>query len=439
MLFHKSHSILIFFNQPFFLIIIAAFGATALLGFSKSTAFAAETLLVPSLKLRSTYDDNVFFDDKTDWELSAIPELEYRYLTETSSLSFSGGLHLYRYLDEDEYDRENQFYSLRADYGLQERVSFSLLAEFHVDHTFESVLEEIGEVINKNKRYRYSLQPGVKIQISPRNFMRLSVRGYKVDYEDDDDNDDDTRDYDSYGLHLVLGHEWSRNTTLLMMADYSRIDIDDSDLTFTDILGNKFKYGQFDQDQEVYELTGGLEHDYSQNLSFSARAGVNLAKAEYDIVKPFIVDHLLVGTSRRDIDEDDYGLVLEAGLEYDLEHTTLGFDLSRSITQTADGENIDRNRFTLSVTHLFSSRLRGLFRGSFVKSKTVEDSQDNSGDEVDSMTYSFSPGLSYVLDPNSAIEFRYDYRAVEDDTDDDFEKRNRFYVQYRRNFPIIME
>jgi hypothetical protein len=419
--------------------LLAVVSATIGVGGSFGTvALGAETRLVPSLSARTTYDDNIFFDEVSDWELKASPELAYQYETEVTSLSFSGGVDVYRYLDEDQYDRENQAYSLHYNYGLLERLSLSLMASTFIDYTFENVLEETGEITSKNKRYRYNLQPGLKFELTPRNFVSFTLRGSKVDYSQG--NEDDDRDYDAYGLNLVFGHEWSQNTTLFLVADYSLIDVDDFVRTLDAIEGKTLEYGQFDQDQEIYQLLGGVDHSFSENLHLSVRTGASLAVTEYTAVTPVFIGPFLTDTRRKDYDDDSYGFVLDVGLDYNLQRMTLGLDLSQNVTQSADGENINRTRLRFSLIRQISSRLSGVVRATFVRSKTVEDSEGlYSDDEVDIWTYALAPGLRYALGEFSQLELRYSYRAVDDESDDDFETRNKVYLQYSLNFPVIME
>jgi opacity protein-like surface antigen len=399
-------------------------------------AYAAEKRLTPSITLRNTYDDNIFLDEGSDLELSASPKLEYMYSTPTSSLSLAAAVDIYRYLDEDQYDRENQAYSLNSKYPLNERLSLSLGANFNIDYTFEEALEETGEVTQKNKRHRYSLAPGLEYQLAPRYFLRLNPSINMVDYRSGDNDDD--RDYQTYGLNLVLGHEWTAKTTLFLMLDYGLTDVDDLKLSGLNVLGTQTKYGQFDQEQHVYQAMVGVEHQYTRNLSFSLRAGTSLSTTEYEEVRPLFLGGLIVGTATKDIDEENTGLVVEGGLDYEMQRSNLSLDLSRSVSQSTDGESINRNRVRFSITRYFSERLRGILNASYVRSKSVSDA-DDVGDGVDTETYSFSPGLSYVLTENSALELRYNYRAVDDDVDDDHDQRNRIYLQYSWSFPWIMD
>ncbi len=354
--------------RSFALLLAAILVASALVLISGNVSLAGETRLTPSLTLKGTYDDNLFFEDVSDFEVVAAPEFEYRYQTETSRFSIFGGTDIYRYWEFDEYDRVNQSYSFSSTFGLGDRLSFSLNGDVNIDHTFEKILQEVGEITGKSKRYRYKINPGLEYQISPRNFVRLNLRGNWVDYQKM--VQDNNRDYETYGAKLLLGHDWSRKTTLYMLADYSQTHMEDLSLTVPKFPSGKVEYGQFDQEQELYQLMGGGDYSYSPNLSFSLRVGGSLARTEYTSVQP--IPHPIVpsyvGSKSRDVQEDSLGLVLECGTEYEMQLMSLGLDASRSITQSADGENIARNRAQFSLTRHFSARFRGGFRASLKRS-----------------------------------------------------------------------
>ena len=434
MLYHRLEIWIL--GKSFYLLLPAILGLLFLAGPLALKAEGAEKRLTPSITLRNTYDDNIFFDEISDWELSASPELEYRYNTPISSFGLSAAVDIYRYLDEDQYDRENQSYSLDTSYALNERLSFYLGADVYVDYTFEEALEETGEISQKDKRHRYNIAPSLEYQLAPRYFLRLNPKANIVDYRSDDD--EDNRDHETYGLNLVLGHEWSEITTLFFLLDYSLTDVDDLKLSGTNIGGTQTEYGQFDQDQQVYQAMLGIEHQYTENLSFSLRAGASLSTTEYEEVRPVFLGGLIAGTTTKDIDEENTGLVVEGGLDYEMQRTALSLDLSRTVSQSTDGQNINRNRVRLSITRHFTERLRGLLSASYVRSKSVAD-DDDVGDDVDTKTYAFSPGLRYALTENSVLEMRYSYRSVDEEVDSDYDERNRIYLQYSWSFPWIMD
>lgn len=409
-------------------------GAMLCFGLMVSPVQASETEIRPSISLRGTYDDNLFYDEKSDFELAASPELEYSLLTARSELSFNAGLDFYEYLEEDDYSRVNQAYSLSAARDVSQYASLSLDAQFRVDHTFEDELEEIGVVAQKQKRYRYGLQPALRLNLSPRDFLRLQAGARKVDYKKAQEFGN--RDYDVYSLDLLWGHELNQTTLLFLRGDYSYVDLEDHVLqTENALTGEELEYGQFDQSQQIWQLTTGLEHDYTRNLSLNIAVGGSLSKSEYTLVSPVPPGAPLATVSQKE-QEHNYGLVLETGLDYEQELYSLGLDLSRNITQSADGEEISRNRATLRGDYDFSSRLQGLLRLSFLHSETTADTSGPYADEVDSQTYDLSPGLRYDLSRDSTLELRYRYRAVQDKADNDFEYRNRIYLEYRQAWPM---
>ena len=146
--------------------------------------WAEEHMIFPDLRVRTTYDDNVFFDEVSDFELLASPTLTYRVLHETGLFQLSAGADAYRYLEETQYDRVNQKYNLVLDHELTPTLAAGLQARFVVDHTFQTELEEFGLVTDKNRRYLYSASPHFTWDLNPRHTLKMDLRWNRVDYSD---------------------------------------------------------------------------------------------------------------------------------------------------------------------------------------------------------------------------------------------------------------
>jgi len=142
---------------------------------------AAETTLTPSLSLKVEYDDNIDFDSNNeidDFSGSAVPGLQFEYLTELLQFTAYGEVDFKHYYDETNFDRTNQLYGINSKYQMAERFYLLGKFEFRKDETIDSQLEETGRVFERDRRERYYADGGFRYQMS-----ELSEIGPNLYYE----------------------------------------------------------------------------------------------------------------------------------------------------------------------------------------------------------------------------------------------------------------
>jgi hypothetical protein len=76
-------------------------------GLAASTG-VCETKVTPSIGVRGAYDDNTLGQGESDAELMLSPAFKVERKSEVTSLLLQGRLDAFQYLDEDEFNRENQ-------------------------------------------------------------------------------------------------------------------------------------------------------------------------------------------------------------------------------------------------------------------------------------------------------------------------------------------
>ena len=78
---------------------------------------AADWILTPSIETRAEYLNNIFYSPivkKSDYILSAVPQLEFTYNTERTQIGGALRLSGLHYLQNSNLDRINQFFNIKA-------------------------------------------------------------------------------------------------------------------------------------------------------------------------------------------------------------------------------------------------------------------------------------------------------------------------------------
>ena len=214
--------------------------------------------VTPELRLRQTYDDNVYFRDESDFETRISPSLAVAAVTDRTELQASASLDISEYADRTELNTVDQFYQLLGGFAVGPRLQLDVTGTYVVDFTFASALEEEGIIADRDKRKRADFRPRATFRLSPRDRLQLTYGLNNTQYEDRN-----RRDYLNQDLRLAWIHDLKNERTSLeylvggSYADFG--DRDDSD------------FDSIDQ----YTLRGlvGVEHRLTETNTIGIRGG----------------------------------------------------------------------------------------------------------------------------------------------------------------------
>ena len=123
----------------------------------------AEILLSPTVTVRASYDDSTLGKGESDGELALSPAATLDMRGEASRAVFKARLDAYRYLDHDEYARENAQVSADLTHSPGARLDLRLAGRWSRDHTVEDEFEESGVTTEKVARNTWSASPGLPV------------------------------------------------------------------------------------------------------------------------------------------------------------------------------------------------------------------------------------------------------------------------------------
>ncbi len=386
--------------------------------FGINLCVASEMTLVPSLKLRGEYNDNILFSRLAEWDDyigTVSPQMVFKYRTELANLESGVGLDYMQYADHDELNTTNQRYYLRGTYQTLERLRFRGDVSYIKDTTLDSELRETGLVGIRSNRARFNISGGVTYQLS-----ELYEIGFDYQYTD-------TR-YDWYGnvdyvYHMAsmsLNHMLSNQRDVITLQPY---------------------YSYMDSEASTVDNYGfsiGWLHDFSEIMHLTFFFGVRYTDTDYYLVQPTVIFDPSVYPPFRLVyqkvseKDDSWGGVADISLRRDGEtfHWKIGYD--QDLAYSSYGEPIDRKKGYFNLYKDFSRRLGGRISASYYRVKSDGDVTREDRDYFD-----IRPALIFKITENHTLECVYNYshehnRNVSSNKNYD---RNRVWISLNFNFP----
>ena len=388
MIHHKRTSLL--FGILFFL---GSFWSTCGISYSNEVA------LVPSLKVAGEYDSNINFsreNEINDYLGIAIPGLAFTYNTELLTIRSVNFVEVYRYFDETDFDKENQYYQLGAEYKLTEKWNVSASGLYFKDSTLDSFLDETGIVTDRKDRIRYDIEGNTFYQIT-----ELDQIGIDYLYRNVDFRDKDRVDYDSNSIDLVYNRRLSdQRDTLRFQPGYVYRDSDENET-------------------DSYSFSVGWLRQYSETLNSRILLGVQYTDISYKYDRP---------------DYDFWGGKADLNLTKNWETTSGTIGYSRDLRGNANGDLVEVDRFYCNIQKKIYGRLGAGFNGRLIFSS--EEGDDTSSG--DTRYFLVNPSIFYNLTENHLLRLGYSYANEDDDEfdDDSISDRHRVWLGFEFNFPF---
>lgn len=171
-------------------------------------AQAAESMLIPEISIKQTYNDNINFsttEEKNDLILTVTPILRWNFQTERTGITANSEMDVIRYGKEHNLDEVNQKYSLGYDFRATELLGLNLNGSLIKDTTLDTEMEETGLVLKRTKRHFYHIKPGLSWYMGEKTLLNLTCAYTSAEYEASGYSD-----YDIYDGTLELVHTLSK-------------------------------------------------------------------------------------------------------------------------------------------------------------------------------------------------------------------------------------
>lgn len=393
---------------------------------------AAEYVITPSVKVRETYDDNVYFRNVDDFEHLISPALKLDVRTDRARWQATCAWDITEYQDRDELDSVDQTYRLSATVSPSTLLQLNISGHYVDDYTFDSTLEESGILAERSRRSSSTVQTGAAFILDHRNTLEFSYEFNKILYELES-----YTDYVVYGLNLMWFHNLTNERTrIIYMLSGSKTDFEgNEDYYFEEDDGN-FAQKEADVRQQTYRILAGMDHQLTETLRVSVKAGAHYTESEFPSFQA-IAYNVESGTSITIYDikkKSDTGFILDGALTWHLELITLSASVNRDVTPSIYGENIIRDRISAALRYRLSEKLWCNLNTAYLHSETESFTQ-----EQEYQTYSIQSALSYRFTEDINLELGYAYTRTKNEITDQSEDRNRFFVQLSTAWPSTID
>ena len=372
------------------------FSGGILLLFFANTANAAVWLFDPTVTLEQSYDENFRLSTNSSQEddvstTRLVGELALKGKSERMDVLSYIRLDKIQYGgdDEDLKDRDNQLLGLRSKYKVSERNTFSLdgllqrdsilrnvelqLDPGEVDPVDGDVLNDVDTVLVEQdvRRTRLRVRPRWVYRLNEKTNLGLTYRYRDLNFSDNN------------GTGLVESESHSISTNIVRI-------ISEKDRVFGSLSASFFQPDSIgpDRDVDTYGINLGLIHKFSETLTMDISAGVR--ESEFDNASK----------------SSDSGFTANIGATKRSERTNYRVNLSRNVSPSASGNQVEFNEIDIDVSYAITSQLN--FNFNTIWSDT--ESTDNSNTNNDREYIGISPGLNWRFSPSWVASVRYRYR-----------------------------
>ena len=363
----------------------------------------AEWTLTPSLSFREAYNDNIRLTTLTHPNVTTTtikPRADLGWATERANIDLRGEWEYNRYAgDPNLKNRTDRMYELKSAYKL-ERGQLALDGSYIDDTTLaqEDYSEDIGAILAQLDRVSKRLTPSWSWMLNERSNLRIDLQYQDVTYEKSSVSPYNDYTYDSGGL--TYSFQWTERDQVYATISSARYTSKKRELIPDSEMVAPSRYLGSESDTLTYQF--GWNH----NLDPTLKLGVGYGSRESDSTTQyqvcfFIFTCQLENQTRSKTRSPVYLL----SLDKDYERTTVGSKLSRTVSASGLGSEMEVDSLTLDIDHRLTEKLRLKFN--FMANQRVAVNPDFSYNDRKYLRGEVS--LGWKLDENWNLYAKYRY------------------------------
>jgi len=384
---------------------------------SAANACAKQWSLETDIDARAEYNDNIFLTSEPHDAVSGIiitPSLSAIIKEQHWQTELNARLRIQKYSDES-IDGNDQFFDLTGKYNAERNI-FSLNINHDLDSNLSSTSTDFGIAGLRVERKNQSITPKYTRLLTERLALILSYTYSDVDYLDVENTAFTSYVVETGSASLLYDLTEKNQLSFVFQAvDYrSKADL----VTY-----------------QLFISRIGIDHKFSETLSIDFLAGVSRRDATNIVTQTFDVLGQTI-TQTQEIDFNDRGFVLDAGITQQLETGSIKGRLSRDNTTNSFG-GLDQVDW-LKVT--YTEKLSALWRYDIsARIEDVTSLSDNAG-TIDRDLFFFESRVFYSITPKWSVNasYRYIARKFKSDTSESRAPHsNRIYAGLTYNFPSL--
>ncbi len=391
-----------------------------LLLFMPMISDANEIRILPFVSIEESLNDNLFFDsnnEKHDFITTISPGLKYDNNTETTQSNLAATFRQRIYAQNPDLNALDQTYRAQYQTLFNPRFRIGADAAFIRDASPDRDIETTGLVLNAVERDRYQANLNTAYAISEKALTNLSYGYSKDQYEET--AEEDYNNLESNSGNMLVSYDISA----IVPATKARSTLGYAHYQFPDIV------------VENYMATAGFSRDMSELWRVLVDAGARYTCSEFDVSEfQFVPPFSFVPVTRTE-NTTGWGAVGNASLTYQDDRITAELAVAQDI-QPASGRSgtTERTTFSVRVAKKLTYELQCFVRSGFFIN--YSDSEEYSADEIDERTFYLSPGLTYNVSPDVAIDASYNYTRTDYESSSQA-TRNLFMIRLYVQYPIL--
>ena len=367
-----------------------------------NTVHSAEYSMTPFFGLQTELNENRRLVNRdVDAVLGLILDVGAHFAagTETGSLTVTPTLHLTRYTDDGtnvDLDSDDVIIDAAAEHRL-ERMLIGVDGGFSRRGVISLELDETGNIINENiDRNQVNIEPSLDYFLSETQTLQFRLGYTKVIHEDIGATG--LIDYNNYSANASYIHQ----------------------LTPKDQISGTVLISRFDPDTPNRTDNIGVQTDYRRQFSETLTSNVSIGVLRSINKAPDRFGNIQETTGN--------GLLLDAGMQKDLEKTTLTASLSRQIIPTSSGQQNTQSALSFGTNHRFNEHLTGHLRLGFTSNERQNVDRQSSANDGQQ----FNAGLKWRMDEfwTLGVDYSYGHRTAEGSADSASSNSILFSLRY---------
>lgn len=359
----------------------ALFILFGVMSFFTREALSAQMNIIPSLTLREAYHSNITYalsEEKSDFLTDVSPRLQLFRRSERWETHLDALSEFSYYRKNDTLNTVDQKYDLSLSVHAAPRLKIGTMLMYKVDSRPDREMEETGMIFDGTERRGREGSASLKYIASEITTLQLSA--LFSDYQFDT------------GAYV---DSWSTGVTGEIATDISSF----IPATHTQIRSSLYRY---DYDQtwvDTGSLTWGIDHRFSERISFFASGGPSLTKSTFS-------------SGDREATSEKWGWVGMAGGGYQWETVSGRLDASRTVEHSSGWTGVsERSHIALSLDGRLSEKISWGTDGAFFVNQ--DPTREDESKEAKQETRTLSAHVFYTMSRNVRFRIRYSYSQTE--------------------------
>ncbi|HOM28990.1 MAG TPA: hypothetical protein PLS81_06000 [Deltaproteobacteria bacterium] len=378
-----------------------------MLALPSRVAFGYELKVIPQVNVRTTFNDNIFYDEDkvdmtSDFATVLSPAIRLTDRTETFETSFMSRLVRTEYYDEKDLNATDQYHDGRMRWHYTEKIVISAEAGYSEDSQIDRDIETTGLVLGTPTRKRSHYGGDLDLVLTETSKANASY-AYDRERFDDPEFDDST----SQDAAITLNHDLGplfRETIGIIRASYAQY---------------KYPY----EDISNFSLVAGANRKLTEDLEVSAFLGRHMTRTSYDY-SAFI--------RSRDWSRGTIGNV---AVVYVGELTTSSLTFSSDIRSiSGEAGTVRRTSLRYNLARQFSYELKGDLSAEYYLNR--QNREQAPGSDLDKETFRIQPAVIYVFSKDFSLEASYRYTRLKDNEANKSKPQNLYYLGFAWQHPI---